>query len=85
MTRRPHEVNADTYRRVFEDTADGRDVLEDLIRRFSKMPSATGIDRILNLEREKGRRETLDFIVAMINRANGVNDHVEDDQASADD
>lgn len=65
-----------TYQRVFEQLPDGAAILEDLIKRFGRAPAkASGIDRILNLTQQEGRREVLDFIVARINQANGVNDY----------
>lgn len=71
---RQYEASPAAYRRVFEDSKEGAAILEDLIKRYSQMPKAEGIDRLINMAEQKGRREVLDFIVAMINRANGVDD-----------
>lgn len=66
------------YQRVFEEYRDGAQILEELLRRFSR-PAVDegGIDAILKTYKRAGAREVLEFIVARINQANGVNDRVE--------
>lgn len=64
------------YQRVFEEYRDGAQILEELVRRFSR-PAVDegGIDAILKTYKRAGAREVIEFIVARINQANGVNDH----------
>lgn len=69
-----YPASPEAYRRIFEDSREGSAILEDLIRRFSHVQSGSGIDRILNMTEQKGRRDVLDYIVSQINRANGVHD-----------
>jgi len=73
-----YPASPEAYRRIFEDSREGAAILEDLIRRFSHVQSGSGIDRILNMTEQKGRRDVLDFIVSQINRANGVRDAADD-------
>lgn len=69
-----------TYRRIFEDNADGVLILEDLIKRFSQpQVSAGGIDAVLKTYERGGMRKVLDYILGQINRANGVQDDVQED------
>lgn len=69
-----------TYRRLFEDNADGAAVLEDLVRRFSQpQVSAGGIDAVLKTYERGGMRKVLDYILGQINQANGVQDDVQED------
>lgn len=73
-------TNPATYRRLFEDNADGVAVLEDLIRRFSQpQVSAGGIDAVLKTYERGGMRKVLDYILGQINQANGVQDDVQED------
>ena len=68
-----------TYRRIFEDNADGVAVLEDLVRRFSQpQVSAGGIDAVLKTYERGGMRKVLDHILGQINAAHGVPDVQED-------
>lgn len=63
------------FKRVFEQHAEGRIVLEVLIRRFARNAvTVGGIDAILKTYQQSGHREVLDHIVLRINRANGVED-----------
>ena len=52
-----------------------RHILEDLVRRFSR-PTVTkgGIDAVLETYHRAGQRSVVDWIVAQINRAHGVDD-----------
>jgi len=69
-----------TYRRIFEDNADGVLILEDLVKRFSQpQVSAGGIDAVLKTYERGGMRKVLDYILGQINRANGVQDDVQED------
>ena len=70
----------ETYRRIFEDNADGALILEDLVNRFSQpQVSAGGIDAVLKTYERGGMRKVLDYILGQINRANGVQDDVQED------
>ena len=64
-----------TYADIFEDDTRGAAILEDLIARFSR-PTVTkgGIDAVLETYHRAGQRSVVDWIVAQINRAHGVND-----------
>lgn len=64
---------AQDYSDLFEVDKRGARILEDLIRRFVR-PSVTdgGIDAVLKTYERMGQRKPLDFIMSMINRANGV-------------
>jgi len=65
----------ETYRRLFEDSADGVAVLDDLVRRFSRAQvSRGGIDAVLVTFEHGGMRKVLDYILGQINNANGVPD-----------
>lgn len=62
------------YARVFENHAEGVLILEDLVRRFHRPAKLEGgIDAVLTTYHREGARSVVDFIVAQINRANGVN------------
>lgn len=63
------------YAEVFEDDTRGAAILEDLIARFSR-PTVTkgGIDAVLETYHRAGQRSVVDWIVAQINRAHGVDD-----------
>ena len=70
----------ETYRRIFEDNADGALILEDLVKRFSQpQVSAGGIDAVLKTYERGGMRKVLDYILGQINRANGVKDNAQED------
>lgn len=70
-----------TYRRLFEDNADGVAVLEDLVARFTRpQVSKGGIDAVLTTYEHGGMRKVLDFILQQINRANGVTEDVPTDE-----
>jgi hypothetical protein len=68
------KLQASDYELIFESNKVGAAILDDLIQRFSRELKSSGIDRILDSERMRGRREVLDFIVMRINQANGVQD-----------
>lgn len=69
------QAGPDTYKRLFENSADGTAVLEDLVTRFSRAQvSKGGIDAILKTYENGGARKVVDYILAQINTANGVND-----------
>ncbi|MGK0735951.1 hypothetical protein ACSFCT_04040 [Yokenella regensburgei] len=66
------------YRRIFEEMPGGQPVLEELTRRFGRaayVPGGTEGDRETCYR--AGQRSVLDFILAQINKADGVDDDVE--------
>ncbi len=68
-------VSPETYARLFENSADGAAVLEDLVTRFSRAQvSKGGIDAILKTYENGGARKVVDYILAQINTAHGVPD-----------
>jgi len=73
MNDRPEPLAPEVYARVFENHAEGAQILEDLIRRFHR-PAVTagGIDAILATYHREGARAVVDFIVNRINQAHGV-------------
>jgi len=71
MTREP--LAPEVYARVFENHAEGVQVLEDLVRRFHR-PAVTegGIDAVLKTYHREGARAVVDFIINRVNQARGV-------------
>lgn len=67
------EVTPELYRQVFEVDKRGAAILEDLIKRFTQ-PAVTdgGIDAVLKTFERLGAARAPQYIVAMINRANGI-------------
>lgn len=75
MTQYKSEQLDDMFKRVFEQHAEGRIVLDALISRFARNAvTVGGIDAILKTYQQSGHREVLDHILLRINRANGVTD-----------
>lgn len=68
----------DDYKLVFEDSLAGQAVLEDLIARFGQAPYVPGGHEG---DRETcfraGRFAVVNYVLAQINRSNGVNDETE--------
>lgn len=80
MTAYTSEQLDDMFKRVFEQHAEGRIVLEALISRFARNAvTVGGIDAILKTYQQSGHREVLDHIVLRINRANGVQDQTQEE------
>lgn len=77
----PRRITAAEYKALFEDDTRGAAILEDLIARFVR-PAVTdgGIDAVLKTYERNGQRKPLDFIAAMINRANGVDFNPEEEK-----
>lgn len=69
----PHQIPPEAYARLFENHAEGRQILDDLTARFGGGIYVKG-----GLEGDRqtcfnaGRRSVLDFILGRINQANGV-------------
>ena len=67
------------YKRIFEEMPGGAEVLAEITRRFGReayVKGGTEGDRETCYR--AGQRSVLDFILMQINRADGVNDDVED-------
>lgn len=70
---KPDQLPAETYAKVFENHAEGAQILEELTARFCRPAKVTGgIDAILQTYHRDGARSVIEFIVARINQANGV-------------
>lgn len=68
------------YKAIFEDDRRGAAILDHLLTRYRpKVVTEGGIDAVLKTYRHAAHRELLEFIVAQINRANGVPDENADD------
>lgn len=63
------------YKRLFQETAGGEAILEDLVRRFSLPPSFDERNAEIKTYYRAGQRSVVDFILSRINRANGVTDN----------
>ena len=76
MSPKPEPLAPEVYARVFEGHAEGAQILEDLTRRFAVGGMFAKDDQGGEREtcRRIGRREVVEFIVARINQANGVDD-----------
>lgn len=69
------EALAELFRQIFEEDKRGAQILEYLIKRFSKPASTTGgIDAVLKTYLHMGEHGVVQHIVAQINRAHGVDD-----------
>lgn len=67
------------YKRIFEEMPGGSQVLDELTRRFGReayVKGGTEGDRETCYR--AGQRSVLDFILMQINKADGVDDDVED-------
>lgn len=69
------EISPQLFADIFEHDRRGAAILEHLIKRFVR-PAETrgGIDAVLTTYKRLGNREPLDYIMLMINRAQGVED-----------
>lgn len=78
------KATPDDYKIAFQDTKAGELVLEDLLARFAKKVFVKGGHEG---DRETcyraGMRDVVEHIVTMINRANGVQDDSENEEAAA--
>lgn len=69
------------FKRVFEEHHEGRIVLELLIQRFARNAvTVGGIDAILKTYIQAGHREVLDHVLLRIDRANGLNEAVNEQE-----
>lgn len=69
------------YARVFENHAEGAQIIEELAQLFRHRPPIVkgGIDAILSTYRSQGNAEVIDFIINRINRARGIDANERDD------
>lgn len=67
------------YKQVFEDSAQGQAILDELVSRFSMGPSFDEHNAVLKTYYREGQRSVINFILSRINRANGVNDNEQPD------
>lgn len=68
------------YKQVFEDSSQGQAILEELVRRFSMGPSFDEHNAVLKTYYREGQRSVIEFIISRINRANGVQDEIPQDE-----
>jgi hypothetical protein len=67
------------YKGIFEDDRRGAAILEHLTRVFARPAVVSGgIDAVLETYQRDGQRRVLEFIVNQINRANGVENNLEE-------
>ncbi|MEQ6971032.1 hypothetical protein [Pectobacterium polaris] len=74
------QVRPEDYKRIFEETPGGAEVLDELTRRFGGAVFVKGGpegDRQTCFN--AGRRDVLDFILRRLNEADGVSDDVVED------
>jgi hypothetical protein len=70
------QLPPEVYARVFENHAEGAQILEELIRRFARPAKLEGgIDAVLATYHRDGARSVVEFIAARINQAHGVETH----------
>lgn len=69
----PIPITPELFRDLFETDRRGAAILDHLIQRFSQ-PAVTdgGIDAVLKTYERMGQTKPMHYIVAMVNRANGV-------------
>jgi len=77
----PRKVDPATYARVFEH-GEGALILEDLANRFGgRLFVKGGEEGRRETDYNLGRRAVLDFLIAMVNAGNGVDDPNAEDPA----
>lgn len=81
----PPAVTPAMYLEIFEQSATGQLVLEDLLRMFTQSAvTEGGIDAVLKTYQRMGQRRVLDHIIKQINRAQGVPETTEgEDRANS--
>jgi len=74
--RLPPEV----YARVFENHAEGVQILDELINRFGRNPYVRGgLEAQRQTDFNAGQNEVVQFILRRINQAHGVDTNVQDE------
>lgn len=67
------QLPPEAYARLFDANPEGAQILEELVRRFSRPAKLEGgIDAVLATYHRDGARSVVEFIVSRINQANGV-------------
>lgn len=70
---RPDQLPAETYARVFENHAEGAQILEELVSRFGGNPyKRGGLEAQRETDFRAGQLSVVTFILNRINTANGV-------------
>lgn len=73
------QLTEQDYKQIFDETAQGQAILEELVARFATMgPSFDEHNAELKTYYRAGQRSVVDFILSRINRANGVTDNVQE-------
>ncbi|MDJ3783439.1 hypothetical protein LEI94_02445 [Salmonella enterica] len=73
------QIEPEDYKRLFEETAGGPEVLDEMVRRFGgRVYVRGGHDADRQTCFNAGQRAVLDFILLQIDKANGVTDDVEE-------
>ncbi|EAO5737887.1 hypothetical protein LZX53_004551 [Salmonella enterica] len=73
------QTGPEDYKRLFEETAGGPEILDGLVRRFGgRVYVRGGHDADRQTCFNAGQRAVLDFILLQIDKANGVTDDVEE-------
>jgi hypothetical protein len=81
MSERPI-VTSEMYAQVFGPGTPGEKVLEDLITKFVRPPILEGgIDGVRKSDFRSGCRKPLDYIIAKINQASGIQLSPEEENA----
>ena len=81
MTGEPIKADSKMYARVFEGHAEAAMVLDDLTKRFGGALFVKGGEEgRRQTDFNLGRRFVLDFILTMINTANGVDPNVDEEE-----
>lgn len=74
------EITPQEYKAIFEDDRRGAAIFEDLTRRFAgKVYVKGGHEADRETCYNAGKRDVIEFIVAQINRANGVENNQENE------
>lgn len=76
------QADATMYARVFEGHAEGRIILEDLVRRFYDVPTFTagGIEGARMSDFKAGRRAVVGFVLNQIGQINAPADDAAGDE-----
>lgn len=73
------QIGPEDYKRLFEETAGGPEILDGLVCRFGgRVYVRGGHDADRQTCFNAGQRAVLDFILLQIDKANGVTDDVEE-------
>lgn len=74
-------LSPEVYARVFENHAEGAQILEDLIARFGRNPYVRGgLEAQRQTDFNAGQHEVVQFILRRINQAHGVDTNVQNEE-----